>query len=222
MKKQTILRIFLVVFILFFLKANVFGVIWANDTDSGFEDPGGNKGTTITIRQYVIEGAGYFLDSYSFTLLFLNKIELAELDGMDYTKLGEILSQAIDNMSSARSTYVNLKQKADITPYNQLVITALMNFNYDEFQQTNALNSVIFDPVRTYLKKGDIRGIYNYLLLNIEEILNLLTWIKAEVDANVFPGISNTWKLNHTNSQSLVFGQYVSMVFHTIIESDHK
>jgi hypothetical protein len=222
MKKQTILRIFLVVFTLFFLSVNVFGVIWANDTDTGFDDPGGGKAANITIRQYVIEGAGYFLDAYSDTLLFLNKIELAELNGVDYTELSLILTRAIDHMTDARTTYINLKQKADQTPYNQHIITELMNFNYNEFQQVNALNIVIFEQVTGYLKKGDIRGIYNHLLLDIEDIFNLLIAIKAEVDSHVFPGISNIWQLNHTSSQSLVFGQYVSMVFHDILERDYK
>ena len=222
MKKQTILRFFLVVFTLFFLSMNVFGVIWANDSDSGFDESGGGKAANTTIRQYVIEGAGYFLDAYSDTLLFLNKIELAELDGVDYTELSLILTRAIDTMTDARTTYVNLAQKADQTPYNQPIITGLMNFNYTDFQQENALNSIIFDRVTGYLKKGDIRGIYHHLLLDIEDILDLLIGIKAEVDSHLFPGISNTWQLNHTSSQSLVFGQYVSMVFHAILESDYK
>lgn len=219
MAKRTVLKVFSLVCILLFSSALVFGVVWGNDSDSGYG--GGGKSST-SIREYVIQGAGYFLNAHADIFLFSNKVELAELNGVNYAEMQQIMAAAVQAMADAETTYSTLVQIADGTPYNSEIIAKLIAFDYDTFQQQNGLNAEIFAQVKEYLGKGDIRGVYYRMLSDIRESLALLGELKAAVDAYKFPDISVVWHLNQTVSQSFLFGQDVSMVFHTIIYSESE
>jgi hypothetical protein len=215
-KDQSITKVFIFVFIVFVFYVGVFPIVKANDSDGGFDPPDGEKSNS-GIRRYVIEGAAYFLNAYSQITLFLNKIELSEIQGTDYNELQEIINRAAADMNAAKETYTTLKQIADITPYNQDVIAALADFDYQDFMEKNNLDGYVFEKVKNYLKKGDIRGIYDQSLLDTVEILNYLTTINTAVDAGKFPVLSDLWNLNQICSQSLLLGQYTSMIFHEIL-----
>ena len=84
MGKQKHLRMLTVlvgVAIFVLLHLDLSGAIWYNGSTYSFQDLDGvsQNPQEKTLREYVIEGAGYFLESYSDYLLFLNKVELAEL-----------------------------------------------------------------------------------------------------------------------------------------------
>lgn len=210
---------FLAAVILLFASSNAFALIYGNETDGGFEGTGGGGKTTVTpIRTYVIEGAGYFLGSYSDILVFLNKIELAELKGIDYAELQKIIDNAVTNMREAKETYFDLTQLADVTPYNTDVIEKLTAFDYSAFQRENELNAAVFAEVEGYLGKGDIRGVYHRFLSISDELLTRLNAVKTEIDAYRLPRSGDLWDLNESASLSLLFGQYTAEVFHCILE----
>jgi hypothetical protein len=196
---------------------NVSAVIYFNGAGGNFG--GGSESTLLqekTIRDYVIEGAGYFLESYSGFLLFLNKVELNELQGLDYNEVQMILNSAIEKMENARDIYTRLKQEADVTPYNPDMIDQLMNFDYDDFQETNHLVAPIFKQVEYYLEKGNIREMFDEALLDMEKILDIASLIKGRIDRGEFPEVSRLWELNEFCSVSLLFGQYAARVFQEI------
>jgi hypothetical protein len=193
------------------LKTNVLALIWANETEGSVIPPQGKNGTPM--RGCVINAAGYFLQSYSNMLAFLNKIERSELDGLNYTEIQSNLNNAIESMAEVRAAYIEITREADISDYNQEVLDKLFIFDYPAYEKTNALNHSIFADVATYLKKGDVKGIYHKLLSDVEGILNILATIKEKVDVNVFPGIADLHRMNQYYSQSLLFGQYVAEVF---------
>jgi hypothetical protein len=189
--------------------------MWGNDSHSVY-DPQENilsDGSTNAIRDDVIDGAAFFLKGYSDILLFLNKIELSEKQDLDYAELRPILDRAIGNMELVKTTYMDLIQKARSTPYNPGMIEKLKNFRFSSFWREKGLNPLIFRSVQSYLASGDVRGLHSKMLANIEGILDMLSGIKERIDVNVFPGISGLWKLNHSCSDILLFGQYVAMIF---------
>jgi hypothetical protein len=161
---------------------------------------------------YIVEGAGYFLDSHSSMQAFLNRVEMSDVKGVDYNELREILYNAIENMEKAREAYYNLKLKADNTPYKQVMIDKLLEFNYEGFKESNGLIPFIFERVKNYLSKGDVRGIYAEFVSNTEKILEKLYEIKISVDSDQFPDISNLWRINQVYSEYLLYGQYTSEV----------
>jgi hypothetical protein len=217
LKKFTILRILLVITVLTMFSTYSFSLWWCNNSDGAYNGIGDGLGApTSPIAQYIAEGAGYFLDSYSCTLQFMTKVELASQRGMNYPELSQLLDAAIINMEQARYTYRLLKETADNTPYNPAVIQALKNFNYNRYCEINCLNKEIFTGVKSYLSSGRVTEIYGKLLSDMGIMVNLLQSVKKNIDNNLFPPVKAVRKLNQTYSTSLLFGQYVAGVFEAL------
>ncbi|MCK4763331.1 MAG: hypothetical protein KAW12_14125 [Candidatus Aminicenantes bacterium] len=215
--KNTLSKIFLGAAVLLLFSLYSTAVIYYNEAPKGLCGSGeSSSSTTETLNGYVIEGAGYFLGSYSDFLHFLKLIELAELDGLQYGEAGMTLDRAIEKMENAKEVYTMLKEAADNTPYDPVVIEKLLNFDYDWFQKKNGLNEPIFDKVKGYLEKGEIKELFGKALSDTEEVLKIAKKIKASIDAEEIPELSILWDLDETLSQSLRFGQYVARVFHDI------
>ena len=216
-KKFTILKILLVTAALMILNINSFSYWYANSAGNAFNVGGEGVGaSTDRINQYTAEGAGYFLDSYSYTLQFMRKVELAGQLELNYPELDQLLDSALMNMEQARAAYKLLKETADQTPYNPGVIEALKSFNYDLYGETNGLNKEIFTGVKSYLSKGQVREIYGKLMADMETMIHLLQAVKKNIDNKLFPPVVTVRQLNQTYSTSLLFGQYVAGVFEAI------
>jgi len=220
LKNFKILRILVVIAVLMMFNTSIFSWWWANGSGNAYNgsgDGGDGLGAPLgQIDQYIVEGAGYFLDSYSYMLQFMRKVELASNLGLNYNELSQLLDAALVNMQQARDTYKLLKETADNTPYNPAVIEALKNFNYDLYCETNGLNKEIFTGVKGYLSKGQVREIYGKLLADMGIMVNLLQAVKKNIDNNLFPPVGTVRQLNHTYSISLLFGQYVASVFEAL------
>ncbi|MCK4766291.1 MAG: hypothetical protein KAW12_29115 [Candidatus Aminicenantes bacterium] len=215
LSEEKILKVLPVVFILFFLKSGVFALIWHNTSDDAFV-PGDRDGDSI--REHIIRGAGSFLKSHSFMQAFLEKIELAELECLDYNQLLLTLDDAIGKMLETKVRYRALTAEADITPYNQDVINQLLIFDYAGFQDNRSLNGDVFALVQSFLEQGDVRGVYHKTLVDVEEILLTLGVLRVDVAAGLFPDPADLWNANCSYSLSLLFGQYVTAVFMDIKE----
>lgn len=212
-QKKTILKIFLVLFIILLANSYVFPRMYANSSDDAYEE-GVKKGRSLETD--IVEGAGYFLMSYSDILLFLNKIEISDLEGTNYSQLRTIIDRAVVNMDQAKLVYISLIQMAETTPYNQQVINQLITFDYTGFQQEKALNGTVFKEAEQFLKKGDVRGLYAQLLLETEMILSRMATIKSALDVDKFPQLSDLWRLNQKTCETLLLGQYTAEVFYRI------
>lgn len=169
-----------------------------------------------TIRDLIVEGGGYLLQSSSDINDFFNKIELSELSRPDYETLQTSLNAAIYNIEKARDTYYHLKTLAGVTPYNQDVIYMLISFDYDTFSEEKGLFPYVFSKVKKLLSVGDVTGVYNELYSYTSQIMDLLYTIKRYVDAGIFPKLSIVWGVNQKYSEVKLFGQYVARVFYSI------
>jgi hypothetical protein len=126
------------------------------------------------------------------------------------------LNAAISYLEQSRTTYLQLKNHAAVIPYNQEVISKLLSFDYDSFQQENGLFPVIFEKVKGFLAAGNVTGIYNEFYSYTGYILDLLYLLKKDIDAGIFPDISTVWSVNQKYSEFKLFGQYVAQVFYSI------
>jgi hypothetical protein len=224
-------RFFISVLVVFLMALGTtpgFGRYLLNSPSCPFEEPecdegmsGGQSmsvtmGQTHTISSYVIQGAAYFFNSYSQTLLLTSGVEISDLNGADFTELRTYVDQAIAQMELARDTYVNLVAKANSTPYNQNMFEKLTAFDYKSFKKERELNSSIFNEVAAFLSNGDVRGIYTEILTRTESILKSLYDLKVVLDSNTLPDNSVMWKLNQNFSETKLFGQYAAEVFYGI------
>lgn len=148
--------------------------------------------------------------------LFLNKIELSDLEGTDFTELQSIIEKAVVDMQNANAKYSELIALADSTSYNQEVLNRLTAFDHAAFKNSKGLNSVIYDDVKVYLQIGDVRGIYHKLYLDTQQILDQLNVIKSAVDAGTLPDMPDVWQANRAYANTFLFGQYTAEIFFEI------
>lgn len=200
---------------------NLHSYICSNGSGDTFCESGCNieaEPNNVLINRLIEEGGGYFLNSYSHTLCFMKEIELSNIDGFDFIELHQISGSAIENVRKALETYSQLIRTAEITPYNQKVISILKTFNYMYFMKANGLNSDIFKEVAFLLRKGDVIGVYRWFSSKLEAIEQNLALIRIELNSTNLPSLSILWKLNEEYSNTLLFGQYVAMVFDALKE----
>jgi hypothetical protein len=198
------------------------GRIFGNGSGGGYD--GNDSGSTnsgpevsnFVIEMYVIEGARYFLNVNSDIMTFLNRVESAEVAGMNFVECRQILDRALQNMQYASAIYDCLIWLAEMTPYNEDVIARLTDFDYTGFMMEKGLNGNILEEVEVYLVNGDITGVYKNISARFKTILNKITYIRGEINSGKLPAISHCWELSETCSQTLLFGQYVSRVFYSI------
>jgi hypothetical protein len=191
-----------------------------NESDGAYLPPPPPKGVSsirsIALRQLIADGGSHFFKSAGYINQFFSLVESSEVNGPDYKGLQKSLNTAIFYLEQAGTTYLQLKNQAAITPYNQEVISRLLNFDYDSFQQENGLLPVIFEKVKGFLAVGNVTGIYNEFYSYTGYILDLLYLLKKDIDSEIFPDISIAWNVNQKYSEFKFFGQYVAQVFYSI------
>jgi len=99
------------------LNIKTFSRISANGAGGGYDDPDGKSNLVSTkensiIENYIEKGGAYFLNAYSDILSISNRIEMANLQGIDYEELKSIVNSAIENIRNAKATYYLLIQKS--------------------------------------------------------------------------------------------------------------
>ena len=208
---------------LFFSVAPVHARLFSNSTDSAYN--GGDSTSSTdgaklacynTIEELIIKGAKYFFKAQEDINVLSEKVEISDIYGIDFYSLWWAVNSALDNMNMARYYYQELQYKANNTPYNQEVIAKLMAFDYDSFQEENALLKDVFFEVKGYLVNGDVRGIYSRTSAYFDTLINTLETIKGELYAGKVPGNYHMWNLNQICAKVHMFGQYVARIFYAI------
>ncbi len=222
MKNRILTFLVIGMVIILITKSFVYPFFMGNDSCEAYntceEDPEGTtaertNSSNMNMGQLIIYGADYFLKSQSAMLMFLDKVEMSELNGADYTEFQTVLNEAITNLENASATYTELIAIAKETPYDQTVIERLKTFDYQGYQEKNGLVPVFFAKVESFLIKGDVTGAYISMKSDMDSILDQLYIVKGSVDAKAFPDISLLWRINQQYSEAMFFGMYESEVF---------
>ena len=213
--KHPLFTVSIVCIILLLSSNNLFSYISCNGSGSGYEAPPGGKGVGFQneIESIIIEGSGYYLQGNSYIQTLLNRIELQDINGIDYPGIQELIKKALENITNARLIYEKLVNKAEATPYNQVVIEKLKSFDYETFRQDKRLNDVVFKKLEGYLSVGDITGTFRHVLFVIKEIEKLLISIQTGMD---FSRIEPFWKINEMCAELSLFGSYTARIFQSI------
>jgi hypothetical protein len=142
---------------LLFSAAPVHARLFSNHSDSAYNGGDGSSSTEganlacFTIEELIIKGAEFFFRAQADINLLSEKVEMSDLYGADFFTLWWAGNGALDNMNMARYYYQELQYKANNTPYNQVVINKLLDFDYDSFQEQNSLIKDVFSEVKSYL-----------------------------------------------------------------------
>lgn len=208
----------IITFIFIFLSGiYVNGYFIANTSEGAFnhepESSNGNVSISTSLGQLVIEGAGYFLQSGSDYRLFLKKVELSAISGLNTGELLPVLDGAVKNMELAKETYHQLFQLTGSLEYDAYAQERLRDFDYRAYREKHRLNPAVFQQVEELLKNGDVRGCYRKCRNTAAVILAGLRDIENDAEAGNFPSIPACWRVNQMFLELELFGQYASEVF---------
>jgi hypothetical protein len=213
------LKIFVLIIIIAVAQSNAFPIIYCNGAGGGYDEGSGDESLGCggsLIENYIIAGAGYYLEAYSSILSFFNRVELAGENTRDFYQWQLILYKAITRVNQAAAAYDLLIREAETTQYNETVLLKLKNFDYARFRVEFGLKIEIFQEVESYLKAGNITGVFKRIRASLKEIHYRLETLYAEVTQNKMPALVSLWDLNELCSSTLLFGQYLSRVFYKI------
>jgi hypothetical protein len=203
---------------LLFSVAPVHARMFGNTSESAYEDGDGASSTgeatlacSYTIEELIIMGAKYYFKAHADINWLSEKVEISDIYGA-----WQAVNSALANMETARYYYRELQYKANRTPYNQVVINKILEFDYNSFQEEHGLLKDVFSEVKSYLVVGDVRGIYRRTSEYFDNLINLLETIKGEVYWWKIPANKNMWNLNQVCAKTHMFGQYVARVFEEI------
>jgi hypothetical protein len=225
MRKKSFILLSLICIFILVIPFHGFSMYVGNYSEQSFNEGEPDKSTgskssiasSFTIKYLIIKSATYFFKGKSKIDLLASRLEAADIDGVNFYELQQIVNDALCNMKTARYYYQALKNKADNTPYNQTVINQLTVFDYDSFSVEIGLNGDIFDQVKGYLKMGNVRGTYARLYDYTDNIIDMLETVQKEAYCWQIPDIENVWKLHQECAHMLLFGQYIAQIFQNLL-----
>ncbi|UCH98163.1 MAG: hypothetical protein JSV88_15290 [Candidatus Aminicenantes bacterium] len=178
--------------------------------------PGIQNTAANYLRDRINKSATNFLASYSHLLMFLKDVEASEAKNVDYNAFKLNLDETIEYMESTKKNYTEIVEMTKQLPYNKSVILKLENFRYDQFQESNNLRKDVFEKVKTFLIKGDVRGMYKKTLSQLDNILTISRDIRRKLKSSKSVLLSDLWRLNQLYSEAMFMGQYAAQVFEEV------
>jgi hypothetical protein len=199
-----------------------FGRIWHNGAGGGYDGGDGAAGIdgvnkNNTIEYYITLGAGYYLNANTNFQEFLKKVEMQDIQGVDFAAVQNTVGSSLVNMENAANIYMLLVKEVETTPYNDVVIARLKEFDYQSFMLENNLIPVVFSEVEGFLQKGDITGLLKKVHKDLVIMGEMLKAVNDELTLNRVPQLHLLWQINETFSRVSQFGSYTARVYAEVL-----
>lgn len=179
--------------------------VYMNDIEEAFLPPNNEE-----IGDSMIDGASYFMESYSVAMMLIYEREIAEKGNFNAANSSRNVDMSIYKLELSKNCYIKAVNLAKKIGYNPSRIDQLKNFDYDNFRLESNLDIQIMDEVKKYLLKGDVIGLYNKNVENIELILFYLYNFRDILKSGQKPDISLYWDLIRSYSRALLFGNFAT------------
>ncbi len=168
------------------------------------------------MEEIIEESGGWFLRSYTFFLMILDKVEMSNIEGLDFEVFAKYTSQAIECLNRSNTLNGLLIDIAEATPYHEGVQEKLKTLDYQAFREKYNLTEVVFKNVAGYLSQGDIRGLLLNKYNQRTRMVDMLYTIQSYVEAKQMPPLADLWDLYQEYSHSLLAGQITARIFYSI------
>lgn len=213
-KKHTYIYGILLFCLILTLNVRLYPLVIHNGVGTAYGDTGPKASlTSNTIEDQIINAASYFLDASNQINQLLNHFELQAMNTIDTTTLVLVADNALVNIQKTKDIYGQIIKQAENSLYNPTVIKALANFPYETVGQQESLNTTILAEVETYLKNGNVTGVFKRTYDSLATIEGLLQNFKTQLNTDPNTAVSLAWDVNETTDQVLMFGSYVARVF---------
>lgn len=182
-----------------------------NDPDTPFP---GKTGTQI--GDMITESASELLQSAAEAFLFLNEVEIASRNGLNAPAALQRVDMAAARVERALGLFKTIIAMGSEAGYAPRRIGKLKNFAYGRFAQENGLNAETMSEISAFLAEGNVLGFYRHHARNLQSLLDTLTAIKVDLLAGRLSPNQVLWSLLQQYSNTMIFGNYASMVFYKI------
>lgn len=162
------------------------------------------------------DGASNFLQSYWNILMLLNESELSSTKGFDLAIARRVVDTAVIKLKTSRGKYSQALLLMKQTTYSPTFIQGLKDFDYDRFVEERHLNAYTMQSVSTYLSKGDVIGVYEKAIEDMNALQAKLAIIQYFIHCKEVPGLESLRALYQNYSGFMDFGYYCSLVFYEI------
>jgi hypothetical protein len=100
--------------------------------------------------------------------------------------------------------------------YEKARIAKLKEFSYAKFARENGLSVEAMSKVSAYLSQGNVLGFYRRHTRDLQKLLGTLQGIRSDLLAGKISENRVLWTLLQQYNNTLIFGNYASMVFYKI------
>jgi len=193
-----------------------YSALFLNNIAEGF---GNGDGKNQQIEEYVVAGAKSFIESYKNALALIDAFEIKPSQAADISAAFIFTENALRQLQDSRSHYAKAKELGEQAGYNMTFIVKFKVFDYDEYIDKYGLNKEIAGIVKKYLKEGDILGVYEQNIDNIDAIIITLTRIRDTLKSGEKPPIRILWDCIQQYANAALFGNYTTRISVKIIHN---
>jgi hypothetical protein len=172
--------------------------------------------TSIQIGDMITDSASELLQSAAEAFLFLNEVEIAGRNGLNVNAALQRVDMATARVQQALSLFREIIVSGREAGYEKNRLAKLQNFSYDQFARENGLSTEEMSKVSVYLGRGNVLGFYRRHALNLQNLLGTLQSIRADLLQGKLSENRLLWSLLQQYSNTMIFGNYASMVFYKI------
>jgi hypothetical protein len=172
--------------------------------------------TSIQIGDMITDSASELLQSAAEAFLFLNEVEIAGRNGLNVNAALQRIDMATARVQQALDLFREIIVSGREAGYEKNRLAKLQSFSYDQFARENGLSTEEMSKVSAYLGRGNVLGFYRRHALNLQNLLGTLQSIRADLLQGKLSENRVLWSLLQQYSNTMIFGNYASMVFYKI------
>lgn len=189
------------------LTFNLSAYLTLNNTDEVFPE---NKQEYI--GKMMVNGASGFLASYSSALLIINQDNNSTTSSVNNEISLNTLENAISMLVESKKFYSEALISGEKSGYIKELQEKLIAYPYNNLVKSENMNPVIAAEVVSYLRNGDIIGLYKRNIERIDDIMGKLQCLRT----NLISGNNNaddlTWDILNSYSEAVLFGNYATIL----------
>jgi hypothetical protein len=210
MKRTHFLRIMVSMAVVAVLAITLHAYVVWNDIPPAFDTT-----ERMAMDDLTVEGTSYFLLSNADAFRLLYEVEIGYGYGkqFNFTLARELIGSAIQKLEAAKTKYREILARSLNADYVDTIVKDLKGFNYESFARENGLNGEVMKELKGFLIRGDIQGLYQRNIENIQDIDKALNGIQNQLDQEIQPEVSSFWTIIHRYSDAILLGNYATMVF---------
>jgi len=172
--------------------------------------------TSVQVGDMITESASELLQSASEAFLFLNEVEIAGKNGLNVNTALQRVDMASARVEQALNLFNSIIATGNEAGYEKKRIGKLKDFSYGQFARDNGLNENTMNEISAYLAKGNVLGFYRRHARNLQALLDTLRRIKTDLLAGKLSENQLLWSLLQQYNNTMLFGNYASLVFYKI------